>query len=61
MQWLADQVTKHLVELRDCGATDMWVNLTVLNSVQGNWELDAAEIGALASLELPLAITLSPP
>jgi hypothetical protein len=61
MQWLADQVAKHLVELRNCGATEMWVDLTVLNSVQGNWELDTAEIGALASLDLPLAITLSAP
>jgi hypothetical protein len=61
MQWLRNLTVNHMGELRACGATDMVVDLTVLNSVQGNWELDQLEIEALASLNVPLSITICQP
>lgn len=61
LQALRDLVLDHLGELRVCGATDMVVCMLDLNSIQGNGELSTEEIAALASLDLPLAMTILPP
>jgi hypothetical protein len=58
IEWLNKKVKPNLSVIRECGATDIYIDVAIYHDGQCNFEFDPAELKLLADLNLPFAISV---